>query len=213
MPLLPDINASSINSDDAQKQIESVVKQVNEGFRLISNEERTKITKDDAGDQRLLIGYQEDGFDSGNVGVKLSQEGVDVAGATDDQLIFSTDFNLFKIVQSGSQTETLAHTSNTVAAGTQTITIAHSLGYKPSHLVYITTPSTYINGSILTLLPELHVLPAGHALGGGTIFNKFYATVDTTNLYVKFFHRVGTDYSPDTPTFTIKYYLMRETAS
>lgn len=62
MPLLKDISASSINKDDVQKQIDSIVKQLNEWSRQISNESRTLIIKDDAGTPRILIGYQEDGF-------------------------------------------------------------------------------------------------------------------------------------------------------
>jgi hypothetical protein len=62
MPFLADINSSSLNQDDPQKQIQSIVRQLNEWGREISNENRTKIINDDSGIPRILIGYQEDGF-------------------------------------------------------------------------------------------------------------------------------------------------------
>jgi hypothetical protein len=56
MPILKDISASSINADDPQKQIEAVVKQLNEWARAISNEDRTRIMKSDSGIEALTIG-------------------------------------------------------------------------------------------------------------------------------------------------------------
>lgn len=74
MPVLQDISASSINADDPQKQIQSIVKQTNEAFRAISNETRTNIYKDDSGTPRILIGVLPDN----TTGIVISVEGVDV---------------------------------------------------------------------------------------------------------------------------------------
>jgi hypothetical protein len=62
MPFLADINFSSLNEDDTQKQLQAIVRQLNEWGREISNENRTKIINDDSGIPRILIGYQENGF-------------------------------------------------------------------------------------------------------------------------------------------------------
>ena len=62
MPFLADINFSSLNQDDTQKQLQAIVRQLNEWGREISNENRTKVINDDTGTPRILIGYQEDGF-------------------------------------------------------------------------------------------------------------------------------------------------------
>lgn len=99
MAIIKDVSVGAIGDDKGK--LDSVVKQVNEGFRLISNEDRTLIKKDDAGTQRLLLGYQKEGFSNGSMGVKLSQEGVDVLDATSEQLIWSSDFNSFKILATG----------------------------------------------------------------------------------------------------------------
>ncbi len=211
MPELKDVSIGGASSEDPQKQIESVVKQTNEAFRMISNEARTSITKDDSGKQRLLIGYQDSpGFSNGKVGIKLSQVGIDVGAATNDQLIFSTDFNSFKIVQTGTVSQTLTNSSNTVTAGTQTVAIAHNLGYVPSFLVYVTAPATFVDGNILFQLPHTTFNSSPDA---GSLFTLFYATADTTNLNIVYKHRSNTDYSPNSPTFSVRYYLTRETAT
>jgi len=120
MPFLEDIIATKLSGEDPQAQIASVVKQLNEWGRKISNESRTNLTKDDAGVQRLLIGYQQDGFENSSVGVKMSQEGIDVLTAETDELIFSTDFNSFKIVATGEAT--VLKPASTLSANTS---IAH----------------------------------------------------------------------------------------
>lgn len=91
-----------------------MVKQLNEWGRALSNEDRTNLTKDDAGTNRLLIGYQEDGFDNGNVGAKMSRVGVDVVSADANDLTFSTDFNLMKVIAEG-ETEITKTASSFIA--------------------------------------------------------------------------------------------------
>lgn len=97
MPILPDIRAGSLNSDDPQRQIESIVQQLNEWGRLISNEDRTRIIKSDSGVEAITIGQLptgENGFlikdednvnraifgqlPDGTIGIVISKEGVDV---------------------------------------------------------------------------------------------------------------------------------------
>ena len=62
MTFLPDIITNKLQGADPQTQIDSMVKQINEWGREISNENRTKIINDDTGTPRILIGYQEGGF-------------------------------------------------------------------------------------------------------------------------------------------------------
>lgn len=160
---------------------------------------------DATGTKRLHAGVYPDN----SVKIKLSQLSKDVLTATDDQLIWSSDFNLFKIVQTNTESITLTNIANVVSAGKQTTTIAHNLGYKPSFLVYCETPADSIDGEQLVTLP--HTQFVGDAPGGGP-FAYFYAKVDDNNLYIAFNHGFNTDYSPSVPTFSIRYYLLRETA-
>lgn len=97
MPILPEINAGSMLRDDPQKQIESIVRQLNGWGRAISNEDRTRIIKSDSGVEAITIGQLptgENGFlikdednvnralfgqlPDGTIGIVISKEGIDV---------------------------------------------------------------------------------------------------------------------------------------
>lgn len=206
MGAIPDISTGSV--DEPDKKIESIVKQANEAFRQISNESRTSITKDDAGDGRLLVGYQQNGFVNGNVGVKMSQSGYDVESATSDQLIFSTDFNSFKIATSA--TTQLAVDNPLASGGTNTKTIAHGLSSVPAVLAYLNgTGSTFLTASTYYSMPYQIPVPVAGVYQGGIRFS-FY--VDATNIVfeVKNFTSVAVS---DIGTATFKYYLLKETAT
>ncbi len=88
MALLKDINLAS-SSDDPNEKLNSLVKQLNEWGRAISNEGLVRLYKDNAGDNRVLIGLQGNDFS----GIKVSKVGTDVTTASDDDLVFSSDFN------------------------------------------------------------------------------------------------------------------------
>lgn len=88
MALLKDINLASL-PDDPNQKIDSMVKQLNEWGRAISNEGLVRLYKDNAGDNRVLIGLQGNDFS----GIKVSKVGTDVTTASDEDLVFSSDFN------------------------------------------------------------------------------------------------------------------------
>lgn len=77
MPYLPDVGASAMITSDSQQQIDSLVKQVNEWARIISNENRTDVYKDNAGTNRILIGVLPDG----TTGIAISKSGIDILTA------------------------------------------------------------------------------------------------------------------------------------
>lgn len=84
MPFLSEINTGAIPGQGAEQKLESLVKQLNEWGRLISNEAKTQVIRgdlttsalilgehpdgtfgillNDGENDRLLIGFQEDGF-------------------------------------------------------------------------------------------------------------------------------------------------------
>jgi hypothetical protein len=144
----------------------------------------------------LLIGYQQDGFDNGSVGVKMSQEGYDVTGASDDELIFSTDFNNFKIVDTGTLTIDL------VASSSGTVSYTHNLGYAPLAIVFIK------NGSFYIPLPHMSGI-AG--VGGGTYLNftRWHDFTTSSTQLVIYYDSA----SAGTDTYYYKYFLLRETAN
>jgi len=212
MAKLQDISTGAINKDDIARQIEAMQKQLNEWGRLISNEDRTKIITDDSGTERFLQGYQEGGFSNGNVGIKLSQEGSSVLDATGDELIFSTDFNLFKIVGSGTiimpSVTTVADGTNTYSGGI-TSSVAHGLDFTPLVIAFLE-----VSSSQYSLMPYSETVSANSPSGG--IISQFYrATTSSTNISI---FRYVITYSSGLGAGTysganVKYFLLRETAS
>lgn len=77
---------------------EVMIDAINQNFRQIEGESRRKVVTDENGFDRIIIGRQEDGSYS----VKVSADGYDVNTATDDQLVMSSDWKMWKIVNSGS---------------------------------------------------------------------------------------------------------------
>ena len=210
MPLLDDIRLGGLGDAEPVIQIQSVVKQTNEALRQLSNEDRTKIIKDDSGTPRLLTGFQQDGFENSNVGVKMSQTGVDVQAAQNDELIFSTDFNLFKIVGTG--TGSCTPPASWAASEVVRDTVPHNLGYKPAFLAFVTNPA--ISG-VGYYVPGLANVPSKISLAANEVTFETYAWVDETNIYLDlvYFNSAGsaaTNY--DTFTWNFKYYLLQETA-
>lgn len=216
MALLQDINIGAIE-DDPKKQIESVIKQLNEWGRVLSNEDRTNITKDDAGDQRLLIGFQENGFDNGNVGVKMSQSGVDVQTATDDQLIFSTDFNLFKIVATGTLTVTKDFPSHGASSSGQEDTDPATVdltGYGFTNPPIVLVAREF--GGNYSFISKGSVEDSSFAANHWVI-DTWIPFVTTTELNITLYRvwatGVGGAISADTGTYGLRYYILQETAS
>lgn len=136
---------------------------------------------------------------SKDYGLKVSQPGVDVKTARDDQLVFSSKFQTLHIFQQGAGSVT--------DSGGRTVTIAHNLGYPPKFLVHTTLDqSTFGNSS------EFFISPfdiSGGGISDLTEDHSVISWVDSTNLYIKFgegfgwkeFHtgRNGNNYRYDGP--------------
>lgn len=166
---------------------------------------------DTNGNVVALLGYQEDGFGNSSFGFKVAQPGYDAETATDDQLVMSSAFNNFKIVYSGTINLGIVYTGTTVASGTQTKVVPHGLGYTPIVLAYATLPDANVGANQLTQLPYTNFFLSG-ALNGEYQAST-YCVVDSTNITFYVIHHVGTDYTPLTPNWSVKYYLLRETAN
>lgn len=69
-------------------------------MRDVDAMKKVQIFKDDTGTRRVLMGRGPDGF----YGLKVSQEGSDVYEAGDDELVFNSDQNVFKIIATGTDT-------------------------------------------------------------------------------------------------------------
>lgn len=142
-------------------------------------------------------------FPDGTVKIKLSQATYDVSTATDDQLIWSSDFNLFKIVQTGTTTVDLAAGYGSYTEYTSTIT--HDLGSTPMILGSVDFPPATLEGRFM--LPMTLVESSGGTNGVGAFFrvntDNFVCTVKARNS--------GSDVYKG--VYTFRYYILKETAA
>lgn len=93
---------------------EVMIDAINQNFRQIESEARRKVITDENGVDRIVIGRQEDG----TYAIKVSGEGKDVNRATPDELVMSSDWDLWKIINNGRITAT---GSQVARAGTVTL--------------------------------------------------------------------------------------------
>lgn len=97
MPILPDINAGSIYKDDTPRQIESIIRQLNEWGRLISNESTTRVIRSDMTTEAVTIGD----LGGGKYGISLSdgkttfltifKDGIILNDGTNDRILIGKD--------------------------------------------------------------------------------------------------------------------------
>lgn len=138
----------------------TVVSDVNQNILELKGRELTEFFKDDSGTRRVLLGKGADGF----YGLKVSPEGTDVYTATDAELIFNSDQNVFKILDK----PTVSFSISSGAGGaTSSFFYDHNLGYRPLVLAAATmTGSGFLNGITgLFILPFLQ--PALSSGSGG----------------------------------------------
>lgn len=145
-------------------------------------------------------------------GLKVAKEGYDVLTATDDQLVFNSEQNTFKISKTG--TATLVGSTNISNGTTQTVTVPHGLSTTPAMVVYANAPNGSISGfqggNGIMNLPIMYALPAA---GGGLPWFWIQARVDATNIYFDLVCVGGTANNLATFTWTFTYYLLQETAN
>lgn len=155
-------------------------------------------------------------FANGSTALKIAFPGVEVATATDNQLIFTSDRNLFKIIGSGTASETLPAGSYTIGQLFQ-IVIPH--GQKPrvpAFLLYVNNPVLTSVGNGLQPTPastyaKFNALPGGLPIYLPTILS--YGTIDDTNLYINIQFLTAYTFVGGDTTWTYKYYILQETAS
>lgn len=158
---------------------------------------------DSTNTRRILIGT----FPDGSVKAKLSQPGYDVATATDDQLIWSSDFNSFKIVETGSTS--IQGSSSSVSFASVAFTRTYT---KPP----IVTAYAVVNDTGVATEPKL--LPyVKYVADGGAVppmYGVYYILdVGATTTEVLFTLDNSFNGSGSSVSATIKYYVMQETSA
>lgn len=184
---------------------------INDNFALLENLNVTQIFKNKDGVPQIILGRYPDG----TYGLKISRDGVDVLTASDDDLIFNSANNLFKIVDSGEVPLTMP----TVVNGTsQSVSDSapHTLGYSPLVVAFISYPSPGVPGSTYTRMFGSGTTQARSvSVSAVTIGYVSDEAVEATTTDVNFRWTVSnaTGVTQAPIVATVKYYLLTETAS
>ena len=218
MALLSDIKMGAL-PNDPDKKIDSLTKHINEQSRIISNEDRTKIIKSDSGIETVTLGQLPTGgngllikdsdnvnralfgeYPDGDIAVKVSKPGKNVATAADDELIFNSNQNVLKVVGTGS-----ASLDATSGGGWYTYpVITHGLGFLPMVLGSCNSPA--FGSNQWAMLPYTQII-------GGTDYVINAQILSITENTLQFGVELGDLASGSFGTWNFKYYLLQETAN
>lgn len=175
--------------------LQGIVNDMNQNINELKNREVTEIFKDDTGTRRVLLGKGADDF----YGMKVSKPGLDVYDASNDELIFNSNQNVFKIVKTGSSS---IDATSATAGSTVTSTIPHGLSFIPIPWVFWNQ-----TGNNYEALPTWSSYSAS---GGSVLFGGFFSyEVNDTNLVLQFLPGATSNYG----VFNFTYYLLQETAN
>lgn len=76
----------------------TLINALNQNFNQIQSQDRRKVITDEDGNDRIVLGKQEDG----TYAIRVSESGKDVDVASQDELVMSSDWKMWKIINSGS---------------------------------------------------------------------------------------------------------------
>jgi hypothetical protein len=110
----------------------TLINALNQNFNQVQSQDRRKVVTDEDGFDRILIGKKEDG----KYAIKVSSTGYDVDTATDDQLVMSSDWNMWKIITRGNTGYNTIYRAGTLALDSTTY-----IGYEHRTIIDIGLPS------------------------------------------------------------------------
>lgn len=154
-------------------------------------------------------------FADNSTALKVAKSGVEVSTATDNQLIFNSSQDIFKIVVTGTATVTVGPGDNFI---TKTTTIAHGLGYTPIVMGFVDAASSILTAGGRVITP--YAMYEEQSATGGFIDNSIYiliglftVTADATNIYCSVGTHKADFYTQLQGDWQFKYYILQETAS
>ena len=179
----------------------------NSGQELINKSNQQGDTVGDGDNNRVLVGYQQDGFGTGkDFGIKVSQDGKDVATASDDELVMSSAFNMFKIVQTGTiELPELAAAGASVTESDITIDTGIASDDNLAVIGFVA------NSGASLPLPEMGYYYTGGGAGASmTSLCKIFSYTQGGTVWVSV--RNTNFLNAVIDARTVRYYLLRETA-
>lgn len=169
--------------------------QINAMAKELNKRERVEIFKDDSGTRRVLLGKGLNGF----YGLKVSKEGKDVYEASDSELVFNSSQNVFKIIT----TDTAILLGTAAGAGTSSVDV--DLGSVTE------TPIVFAYALVASLYVPLPFESQG--LSGGDIVTRWGISYHILGANLTFNYIQDSTQGDTTAGFSIKYYVLQETAS
>jgi len=149
------------------------------------------------GVNKAIIGFY---GEANKFGLKVAEDGVDVLTATDDQLVFNSERNVFKILKVG----TVEWQPVLGGGSSTTLEIPHGLGFAPISMVF------YGEAGLYYPLPMSPSSTTGTADGTPLLIKQQEFSAYTTNTNLVILYK---SVLPDPrPTASFKYYLLQETA-
>lgn len=85
-----------------QMDMATLINALNQNFNQIQSQDRRKVITDEDGFDRIVIGKQ----DNGSYAIKVSEDGKNANTATNDELVMSSDWQMWKIINSSANTHT-----------------------------------------------------------------------------------------------------------
>lgn len=190
---------STVNSSSSQA---AITNEINNLQREMKNRESVQVVKDETGTRRVILDKD---------GLRTSQSGIDVFEATNDQLTFNSNNNVFKIVATGTITPpnvSISTAASRYGLNTEFAEELHGLGFAPSFIAFLKIGGTY----------EMLPFTTGASLNSATGFaqSEVRFSVDETKIYAiseAWGFNTGGSYEFAYNGNPIKYYLLQETAS
>lgn len=107
----------------------TLVNALNNNFNQVQSQDRRKVITDEDGKDRIVLGKQEDG----TYAIRVSGVGDDVDTASQDELVMSSDWKMWKIVESGN-----AYMNPTSIRRSGTLTLNSTyIGYTSRIFIYL----------------------------------------------------------------------------
>lgn len=183
--------------------------------KIFLDQENEQLTINDASNNHVALAGKDS---TGAIVFKVAKPGFNAITATNDQLIFNSAQNTFKIVSSATIVIPQVVLSGASIGGVSRYTLTHNLGYAPVVIAFLVD----INGNT-SPVPGFRS-PDGEAniYVGTSQVNTIlqqnewitYTTSNSTVVFANYFSNPN-NYSGGTYTATavnIKYYLLQETA-
>lgn len=184
-------NLTPIPSGTGQAQVTAMI---NNNFRALNNEQVTKLYNDASGIPNILIGLDS----TGNSRIKVASAGINVTTATDDQLLFNSAQDVFKIVK------IMSFSIIQPAATSTSYSKPHGLSFIPAVMGFLAA-----GGGLFRPLPT-HTSVTSDTVNHVIQFATWVdCQADATNVTITFRNSLATDVG----NYNFKIYVLQETAN